>query len=42
MNCPYCKRALTEIDYYGERLVGHGVQSVELASSRRLFMELPE
>jgi len=22
MNCPYCHRALTEINYYGEVLVG--------------------
>jgi hypothetical protein len=22
MNCPYCHRKLTQIDYYGERLVG--------------------
>jgi hypothetical protein len=22
MNCPYCHRPLTEIDYYGEPLVG--------------------
>jgi hypothetical protein len=22
MNCPYCKRSLTEIDYYGELLAG--------------------
>jgi hypothetical protein len=22
MNCPYCQRQLTEIDYYGELLVG--------------------
>jgi hypothetical protein len=22
MNCPNCKRSLTEIDYYGELLVG--------------------
>jgi hypothetical protein len=22
MNCPYCKRPLIEIDYYGERLIG--------------------
>ena len=22
MNCPYCHRPLTEIDYYGEVLVG--------------------
>jgi hypothetical protein len=22
VNCPYCSRPLTEIDYHGERLVG--------------------
>ena len=22
MNCPYCRRPLTQIDYFGERLVG--------------------
>jgi hypothetical protein len=22
MNCPYCRRPLIEIDYYGDRLVG--------------------
>jgi hypothetical protein len=22
MNCPYCQGPLTEIDYYGERLIG--------------------
>ena len=22
MNCPYCKRPLTKIHYYGERLIG--------------------
>jgi hypothetical protein len=43
MNCPYCHRSLTEIDYYGELLVG----CVECnrwgrPGDKRLVMELLE
>jgi hypothetical protein len=43
VNCPYCSRPLTEIDHYGERLVG----CIECnrwgnLGDERLVMELTE
>jgi Rieske Fe-S protein len=42
VNCPYCSRPLTEIDHYGERLVGCKCNRWGNPGDERLVMELTE
>jgi hypothetical protein len=43
MNCPYCRRKLTQIDYYGEVLIGCiNCNRWGRPGDKRLIMELME